>query len=86
MRLPSSALFARILVVLTNIASAEESMRSMEELQSMSARFAPVDIREDVPALPQNERAALAKLIEASRYVDVLFLRQRAAARGSCRC
>ena len=30
------------------------------ELQTMTARFAPVDVRVDLSALPANERAALA--------------------------
>ena len=42
----------------------------------MSARFAPVDIRVDLSALPDNERLALGYLVEASRIVDALFLRQ----------
>ena len=45
-------------------------------LQTMSARFAPVDVRVDLSALPPNERAALVKMIEAARIVDALYLRQ----------
>ena len=48
-------------------------------LKKMSSRFAPVEIRVDASALPDNERAALTRLIEASRYVDALFMRQRSA-------
>lgn len=33
----------------------------------------------DLSNLPEQERAALAKLVEASRYVDALFMRQRFA-------
>ncbi|MFL6550016.1 MAG: dipeptidyl-peptidase 3 family protein [Povalibacter sp.] len=50
-----------------------------DQLQAMTARFAPVDIQVDLAALPANEQAALAKLIEASRYIDALFMRQRSA-------
>jgi hypothetical protein len=46
------------------------------ELQKMSARFAPAEIRADVAGLPDNERQALAKLIDAARLMDSLFLRQ----------
>ena len=46
------------------------------ELRTMTARFAPVDIAADDSALPPNERAALAKLVEAGRIMDALFLRQ----------
>ncbi len=46
------------------------------ELRTMTARFAPADITADVGALPENERRALAKLIDAARLMDSLFLRQ----------
>jgi hypothetical protein len=45
----------------------------------MAARFAPVDVEVDLQSLPNSERAALAKLIAASRYIDALFVRQRPA-------
>ena len=47
------------------------------QLAAMSARFAPVDIRVDLSALPDNERAALGYLVEAAQIIDGLFLRQR---------
>ena len=42
----------------------------------MAARFAPVDLTADVSTLPDNERQALAKLVEAAKVFDALFLRQ----------
>ena len=45
-------------------------------LNKMSARFAPVELKVDVAALPASERAVIAKLVQASRIVDALFLRQ----------
>src|SRR5688572_151409 len=48
----------------------------VKELRDKAARFAPVDLTADVSALPENERQALAKLVEASRVFDALFLRQ----------
>src|SRR6187549_1373197 len=45
-------------------------------LRTMTARFAPADIGADLSALPDNERQALAKLVEAARIMDGLFLRQ----------
>ena len=42
----------------------------------MTARFAPVDLTADVSPLPANERQALARLIEAAKEFDSLFLRQ----------
>ena len=45
-------------------------------LRAMTARFAPVDIGADVSSLPETERRALGKMIEAARVVDGLYLRQ----------
>jgi hypothetical protein len=45
-------------------------------LEKMTARFAPTEITADVTGLPANERQALGKLVQASRLVDALFLRQ----------
>jgi Peptidase family M49 len=45
-------------------------------LRTMTARFAPVEIGADVNKLPDNERQALAKMVEASRLMDSLFMRQ----------
>ena len=47
-----------------------------QKLQTMAARFAPVDLTADVGKLPENERQALAKLIAAAKVFDALFLRQ----------
>jgi hypothetical protein len=52
------------------------NMPTLAELQKMTARYAPADIRADVSALPGSEREALARLIEAARIMDALFLRQ----------
>ncbi|HEY2749078.1 MAG TPA: hypothetical protein VGL86_30870 [Polyangia bacterium] len=41
-----------------------------------AAPFEPVDLAVDVSSLPQNEQRALAKMIEAARLMDALFLRQ----------
>ena len=90
MRASGFFLFA-LFGVATVVAAADQELPSADALKAMTARFAPVDIRVDVSNLPRQERAVLAKLIEASRYVDSIFLRQRAAARnvvaipGCCR-
>src|SRR5262249_19685601 len=47
-----------------------------QQLQAMTARFAPVDLGVDVSVLPAGERRALTRLIEASLIIDALFLRQ----------
>ncbi|HYO70903.1 MAG TPA: hypothetical protein VEU33_32965, partial [Archangium sp.] len=46
------------------------------ELKRMTSRFAPVDIQADVSKLPENERRALAKMVQAAKLMDSLFLRQ----------
>src|SRR3954471_13247538 len=51
-------------------------MPTLAELQKMTARFAPADIGADISALPKNERQALARLVDAARIMDALFLRQ----------
>jgi hypothetical protein len=47
-----------------------------KKLETMAARFAPVDLTADLSKLPANERQALAKLVEAAKIFDALFLRQ----------
>jgi hypothetical protein len=46
------------------------------ELRTMTARFAPAEIGADVSRLPDSERRALRKLVDAARIMDALFLRQ----------
>ena len=50
---------------------------SAAEINRLAARFAPVELKADLSSLSQGDRAALAKLIEASHIVDTLQLRQR---------
>ena len=42
----------------------------------MAGRFAPADISADVRQLPEHERQALSKVVQAARIMDSLFLRQ----------
>jgi peptidase M49-like protein len=60
----------------TTTASAPASDSETKKLESMAARFAPVDLKADISKLPDNERKALAKLVEAAKVFDALFLRQ----------
>src|SRR6187549_3989231 len=48
----------------------------LQKLQTMTARFAPVNLSADISALPASERQALGKLVEAARVFDALYLRQ----------
>jgi Peptidase family M49 len=71
-----------LLIVVGNLSiglAAADQTPGLSDLAEMSVRLAPVDVTVDLTTLPENERAALAKLIEASRYVDALFIRQRSA-------
>src|SRR5437667_1585753 len=47
-----------------------------QQLKTMAARFAPVDLSVNMSALPAGERRALTRIIEASLVIDALFLRQ----------
>ena len=48
----------------------------MAALETKIRRFAPVDIGAAVDTLPENERQALAKMVDAARLLDGLFLEQ----------
>jgi hypothetical protein len=78
MKLPLRTLCAGVLLAAGSRAMAAEAAASPDAaaLQKLSARFGLVDVAPDVSALAANEREALAKLIEAARIMDALFLRQ----------
>jgi hypothetical protein len=46
------------------------------DLQRMAAQFAPTEIKADLSGLSQADRRVLARLVEASKVIDALFLRQ----------
>jgi len=67
--------------------AAQEARQTMipdtATLLKMTARFAPTDITADLSALSPTDRQVLAKLVEASRIVDAIFLRQVWAGNGA---
>jgi hypothetical protein len=65
-----------VLLATTALAAQNVPMPDPQKLQQMTARFAPTDIRADVSKLSTADRRVLAKLVEASKIVDGLFLRQ----------
>ena len=65
-----------LVVGLTVAAQDGTQMPTLAELQKLTARYAPADIGADVAALPKTEREALARLVDAARIMDALFLRQ----------
>jgi hypothetical protein len=62
--------------VQTTTQAAPATDSETKKLETMAARFAPVDLTADISALPANERQALAKMVEAAKVFDALFLRQ----------
>ncbi|MFE8602113.1 dipeptidyl-peptidase 3 family protein [Archangium violaceum] len=72
------SLAAAALLFSGSAAAAEAPSRppNAAELKRMTSRFAPVDIQADVSKLPENERRALAKTVQAAKLMDSLFLRQ----------
>ena len=54
----------------------DQAPLDQKQLETMSARFHPVDISADVSGLPANEQRALALMVKASHLMDALFLRQ----------
>ena len=54
----------------------EAPVPDTQTLQRMAARFAPTDISADLSKLSDADRGVLAKLVDASKIIDALFLRQ----------
>ena len=48
----------------------------LASLQKMAFRFAPTEVGADLSRLPSQERATLARIVEAARLMDTLYLRQ----------
>jgi len=68
---------ALVLLCCASLAALQEiQVPDTLKLQAMAARFAPTDIGADVSRLSASDRKVLAKLVEASKIIDALFLRQ----------
>ena len=65
-----------LLLLLIPMLAATETLPDLAQLDKMIARFAPSEMRADVSKLSLGDRKALAKLIEASRVLDDVFLQQ----------
>ena len=72
MALPMKKIAVFFLTVMT-LSAADATL---PQLQQMIAKFAPVDIKADTSKLSPGDVKALAKLIEASRLLDDIFLGQ----------
>jgi Peptidase family M49 len=66
---------AAILIVMT-LTETAFSAADLAELNRMSSRFAPTDIRTDLSHLSAGDRSALAELIRAARIYDDIFMDQ----------
>jgi len=56
--------------------SADTSFPNADELNQMAARFAPAPLEVDLSGLSAGDKKALAKLIDAGRIVNHLFMQQ----------
>ncbi len=63
-------------LVLAAMLTASAAVPNAEELQKMAARFAKAPLRVDVSKLDAGDRKALAKLIEAARVYNFIFMDQ----------
>jgi hypothetical protein len=57
-------------------ASSPNTFPNADELNQMAGRFAPVNVEVDLSGLSAGDKKALAKLVEAARIVNPLFMRQ----------
>ncbi len=59
-------------------AKAKETVKvpDLAELKKMTARFAPTELKVDLAGLSEGDRKALAKLVEAARIYDDVFMQQ----------
>jgi len=61
---------------LTMLSFAASNAPDLAQLDKMIARFAPTELRADISNLSPGDRAALRKLIESSRILNDIFMRQ----------
>jgi hypothetical protein len=85
MRLTNLALLSVTFATLSSCGTAQAPTGSspngavdpeLSSLQSKIRQFAPTEITADLSALPENERQALARMVEAAQLFDGLFLQQ----------
>jgi hypothetical protein len=66
----------KLLTCIPMLALTASNTPDLAHLDQMIARFAPTELRADVSNLSPGDRKALAKLIEASRILNDIFLKQ----------
>ena len=65
-----------LLFLLAAFAVCAQTIPDLQQLNSMSARFAPTPLRVDTSRLSAGDQKALVKLIEAARLYDAIFMEQ----------
>jgi hypothetical protein len=65
-----------LLISISTVSAMQTKIFDAPALERMAARFAPTEIKADVASLPVSERTALAKLVDAAKIMDAIFLRQ----------
>ena len=75
-------LLAPLLLLLAASASAATpitgpKVATIDELNVMAKRYAPVELKADIASLSAGDKAAIGQLVEAAKIVDTLQLRQR---------
>ena len=73
------ASFFSVCLLMSSTVFATELVFPAAQLDGMARRFVPVDVKVDVSSLPENEKLALRRMIEAARLFDPLFMRQVSA-------
>ncbi len=66
----------KLVYALSMLSFAASNAPDLAQLDKMIARFRPTELRTDVSNLSPQDRAALGKLIEASRILNDIFMRQ----------
>src|SRR5271168_479132 len=66
----------RFLALIFVMTIATAAVPDLAELNRMIARFAPAELRADTAKLAEGDRQALAKLLEAARVIDDIFITQ----------
>ncbi|HTR36610.1 MAG TPA: hypothetical protein VMH80_11950 [Bryobacteraceae bacterium] len=64
------------LLVLIPMLALAANLPDLAQLEKMTARFAPTDLRVDISKLSPGDKQALVKLVEASRVLNDIFLQQ----------
>ena len=70
-------------IALAAATSSSAATPDAAQLSAFGARFAPVDVRVDLAALPANEVGALKLMIRAAKVADAIYLRQISASNAA---